>query len=194
MANGKFAQPVTDTILDNTQALLVPGLVALQKSGGCPIEDRRLHRVERGKHPCDRTRPGIRIVWQQAHMALRDVQHDRARLEQDKIAFFIGRNLPKRMKRSRRGFLQRSKRNQTNIIRLANFLERPANAHVTRKSLAPSGDRSKAVMVGVMGKSYHACGAALKTTRFSRQNRCREYLAFCTLSQTPFESQPFLFE
>src|SRR5277367_5858738 len=72
-------------------------------------------------------------------MALLDVQHDRARLEQDEIAFFIGRNLPERMKRSMRGFLQRPERNKTNLVRLAHFLECPANAHVTRKSLAAIG-------------------------------------------------------
>ncbi len=33
-------------------------------------------------------------------MALCDMEHDRPRLEQDKIAFFISRNLPERMKRS----------------------------------------------------------------------------------------------
>ena len=33
-ATGKFAQPVTDAILDDRQALLVPGLVALQEPGG----------------------------------------------------------------------------------------------------------------------------------------------------------------
>jgi hypothetical protein len=32
-------------------------------------------------------------------MALSDMQHDAARLEQDEIAFLIGRNLPERMKR-----------------------------------------------------------------------------------------------
>ena len=65
-ATGKFAQPVTDALLDERQALLVPGLVALQEPGGFAIKDRRLNRVERGKYPCDRARPGIRIVRQQA--------------------------------------------------------------------------------------------------------------------------------
>src|SRR3984885_8815506 len=65
-ATGKFAQPVTDAVLDERQALLVPGLVALQEPGGLQIKDRRLNRVERSKHPCDRARPSIRIVGQQA--------------------------------------------------------------------------------------------------------------------------------
>ena len=34
----------------------------------------RLHRAERGEHPCDRARPGIGILWQQACMALRDME------------------------------------------------------------------------------------------------------------------------
>src|ERR1700738_2566575 len=72
-------------------------------------------------------------------MALRDMQHDRPRLEQGEIAFFIGRNLPERMKRSMRGFLHRTERNQTNLVRLAHFFKRPANAHVTRQSLAAIG-------------------------------------------------------
>src|ERR1700692_1596568 len=67
------------------------------------------------------------------------MEHDCPRLEQGKIAFFIGRNLPERMKRSMRGFLHRTERNKTNLVRLAHFFKRPANAHVTRKSLAAIG-------------------------------------------------------
>src|ERR1700733_12944067 len=74
-----------------------PGLVALHELDGYEIKDRRLNRAKRGKHPCDRARPGIRIVRQQTRMALRDMKHDRPRLEQAKIAFFISRNLPERM-------------------------------------------------------------------------------------------------
>jgi hypothetical protein len=81
----------------------------------------------------------IRIVRQQACMALCDKEHYRPRLEQGKIAFLIGRNVPERMKRSMRGFLHRTERNKTNLVRLAHFFKRPANAHVTRKSLAAIG-------------------------------------------------------
>src|ERR1700704_4967819 len=88
-----------------------------------------------GKHPCDRARPGIRFVWQQAMMALRDMEHDRPRLEQSEIAFLIGRNLPERMKRAMRAFLHLAERNQTNVVGLADFFERPANAHVACLSL-----------------------------------------------------------
>jgi hypothetical protein len=68
-------------ILDQGQALLIPGLVALQEPGGFAFKDRRLYRVERGKHLCDRARPGIGIVPQQARMALGDMEHDRPCLE-----------------------------------------------------------------------------------------------------------------
>src|ERR1700722_810430 len=67
------------------------------------------------------------------------MEHDRPRLKQDKSAFFIGRNLPERMKRSMRGFLHCTERNKTNLVRLAHFLKRPTNAHVTRQSLAAIG-------------------------------------------------------
>src|ERR1700679_41123 len=72
-------------------------------------------------------------------MALCDMEHDRPRLEQGKIAFFIGRNLPEGMKRSMLGFLHRTERNKTNLVRLAHFFKRPANAHVTRQSPAAIG-------------------------------------------------------
>src|SRR3546814_9134186 len=93
----------------------------LEDHGEVAVEDRRLHRVERGKHPCDRTRPGMRIVWQQARMALRDMEHDGPRLEQGEIAFFIGRNLPERMQRTMRGFLHFRERKKSNVVRLAHF-------------------------------------------------------------------------
>jgi len=130
----------------------VPGLVALLARGAFEINDRRLHRIERGKHPCDRARPRIRIVWQQARMVLRYMENDRARLEQDEITFFIRRDLPERMKCTMRGFLHRTERKKTNVVRLAYFFKRPAHTHITRQSLAAIGDRSKAVMVMVIVK------------------------------------------
>src|SRR5258705_2339082 len=72
-------------------------------------------------------------------MALRDVKYDRARLEEGEIAVFVGRNLPERMKPAVRGFLHLTERNKAHIVRLAHFFERPANAHVTRQSLATIG-------------------------------------------------------
>ncbi len=72
-------------------------------------------------------------------MALRDMEHDRPRLEQDEIAFLVGRNLPERMKRQMRGFLHRPERNEANLVGLAHFFQRPANARVARQSLAAIG-------------------------------------------------------
>src|SRR5688572_13332779 len=86
-------------------------------------------------------------------MALRDMEHDGARLEQGEIAFFIGRNLPERMKRTMRGFLHLAERNKTNVVRLAHFFERPANAHVTRLSLAAIRRLLKGGNGGVHGKA-----------------------------------------
>src|SRR5436190_8194104 len=105
----------------------MPGLVALEQPRGSKFKDRRLHRAERSKHPCDRARPGIGIVRQQARMALGDMQHDRPCLEQREIAFLIGWNLSERMKRQMRGLLHRTERNRANLVGLANLLERPAN-------------------------------------------------------------------
>ena len=72
-------------------------------------------------------------------MALRDMEHDRPRLEQGKIAFLIGRNLPEGMKRTMRRLFHLAERNKTDVVRLAHFLERPANAHVTCLSPAAVG-------------------------------------------------------
>jgi hypothetical protein len=60
-ATGKLAQPVTDAIHDERHALRGPGLVALKEPGGSEFKDRRLQRAERGEHPHDHARPGVRI-------------------------------------------------------------------------------------------------------------------------------------
>ena len=102
------------------------------------IGDRRLQCTQRGKHPCDRARPGIRIVGEGPHGARRYGTRS-PRLEESEIAFFIGRNLPERMKRTMRGFLHLTERDKTNVVMLAHFFERPTNTHVTRLSLAAVG-------------------------------------------------------
>src|SRR5258708_21233492 len=43
------------------------------------------------------------------------------------------------MKRQMRGFLHRAERNKANLVRLAHFLKRPANARITRQSLPAIG-------------------------------------------------------
>ena len=87
----------------------------------------------------DRARSRIGIGRQQAGMALGDMKDDGARLEQREIAFLKGRNLPERMKRQMRGLLHRLERNETNLVRLAYFFQRPANARIARQSLAAVG-------------------------------------------------------
>jgi hypothetical protein len=89
--------------------------------------------VLRGKHPCDRARPGIGIVRQQARMGLGDMKYDRPCLEKGEIAFLIGRNLAERMKRPIRGFLHRTERNEANLVGLAHLFKCPANARITRR-------------------------------------------------------------
>ena len=137
-AESWFSRPRTRSSTSGRRSV-APGLVALEDLGGYELEDRRLHRVERGKHPRDRARPSIGVVRQQARMSLGDVKHDRARLEQREIAFLVGRNLAERMKRQMRGLLHRAKRDEANLVGLAHFLERPANARITRQSLAAIG-------------------------------------------------------
>ena len=61
------------------------------------------------------------------------------RLEQDEIAFLLGRDLAERMTRQVRGFLHRVERNKANLARLAYFFKRPASAHITRQSLPATG-------------------------------------------------------
>ena len=88
------------------------------------------------KHPHDRAGAGIRIVRQQARMALGDMQDDRAGFEQDEIAFLVGGDLAKRMPRQMRGLLHRLERKMTNVAGLRRFFERPAHARIARQSHA----------------------------------------------------------
>ena len=72
-------------------------------------------------------------------MVLGDMENNSACLEQGEIAFLIGRNLAERMQRQMRGFLHRLERNKTNVVGLAHFFKRPANARITRQSFAAIG-------------------------------------------------------
>src|SRR6202163_1437308 len=98
-------------------------------------------------------------------MALRDMEHDRPRLEQGEIAFFIGWHLPERMERTMRRFLHLSERRKTNLVRLAHFFKRPANAHVTRQSLAAIGRPFKGGNGGGHWKAPADCMVASSVTR-----------------------------
>src|SRR5215472_17623657 len=72
-------------------------------------------------------------------MPVRDVENDAARLEQGEIAFFVSRDLSERMNRQMCGFLQFAERNETNVVRLADFFQRPANLHIARQAPAAIG-------------------------------------------------------
>src|SRR4051794_16101561 len=72
-------------------------------------------------------------------MVFGDVEDDRARLEQGKIAFLIGRNQAGGMKAHVRGFLLRLQRDEAHLVRLAHLFQRPANAGVARQAPAAIG-------------------------------------------------------
>ena len=72
-------------------------------------------------------------------MALGNMENDRACLEQDEIAFLIGGNLAEGLQAQMCGRLHRMERDEANFVGLAHFFERPANARVTRQSLAAIG-------------------------------------------------------
>jgi hypothetical protein len=107
---GKLVQPRPDASVEHELALLEPRLVALHERGDRALEDRRLHRAERGEHPGDGARPAVGVIRQQAGMALGDVENDRPRLEQHQIAVLIGRDLPERMDRPMGGLFHRGER------------------------------------------------------------------------------------
>src|SRR5262245_18005248 len=85
----------------------------------------------------------MRIIRQQPRMALRDMEDDRARLEEGERAFFVGRNLTERMKLAMRGFLHLAERKKSNIVGLTHFFERPTNAHIARQSPTAIGRACK---------------------------------------------------
>src|SRR4051812_1448330 len=72
-------------------------------------------------------------------MVFGDVEDDRARLEQDEIVFFVGRDQAERMEAQMRGLLLRSERDKADLVGLGHFFERPANARVARQALAAVG-------------------------------------------------------
>ena len=138
-AAGEFAEPLADIFIDHRQALFVPALVALQKSGNRAVNDWRLHRVERGEHPGYRPCPRIHIPRQQAGIALRDVENDRAGFEQYEVALLIGRDLSEWLKCQMRRFPHRLEGEKANIVGQPRFLQRPADAHVAGQTLAAIG-------------------------------------------------------
>jgi hypothetical protein len=103
---------------------------------GLAVGDRWLHRADRREHPADRARPCGRFRGQEAHVAGRDVKHDRPGLEEGHLAILKGGDLPERLDPSVRGRLHRGEGDRADRVRLSNLLERPAHAHVARHALA----------------------------------------------------------
>ncbi len=76
--------------------------------------------------------------------------HDRARLEQGEVAVLIGRNLPEGVQSHVRRLLHLGERNQPDIVRLSHLFDAQRTRMSRESPLPPSGDRSKAMMVGFM--------------------------------------------
>ena len=70
-----------------------------------------------------------------------------------------------------RGFLHLGERNEANVVGLAHFLERPANAHVTRQSPAAIG---RAFKGGDGGAHWEAPGDCLAASCMRRLSLSRE--------------------
>lgn len=84
-------------------------------------------------------------------MTIRDMENDRSRLEQREIAFFIGWDLPERMKRKMCSRFHRTEGKQPNVVGLVCLFECPANTHVTRQSPAEIGGPFKVIVMVIMG-------------------------------------------
>ena len=104
---GNLIEPRADAGLHQGEPRLIPAFVPLRVARRLALEDQGLDRVERGKHPGDRAGARRRIFGQQAAMTRRDVEDDRARLEERDAIFLIGRNLPEGLERQMRGLLHR---------------------------------------------------------------------------------------
>jgi hypothetical protein len=83
-------------------------------------------------------------------VALRDVEDDRPRLKQGKVAIFEGRSLAEVSARQVIGLLQCRERHEPHIVWLPYLLERPTHAGFARQALPPSGDFSNAVIVAAI--------------------------------------------
>src|SRR3569833_1729596 len=67
------------------------------------------------------------------------MEDDRARLEQGETVLLISRDLAEWMQRQVRRLLLGRERNETNVISLAGFLERPVYARIARQALPAIG-------------------------------------------------------
>ncbi len=138
-AGGEVTKPVADAVVDQVLALRRPGLVALEELGDLQLHDGRLDGCKGGEHPGDGPSAGVRVGWQQPPVALGDVKHDGARLEEPQAALLVGGDLAEGMKPEMRGPLHRLERDQADVVGPAYLLERPAHAHVARLALALVG-------------------------------------------------------
>ena len=66
------------------------------------------------------------------------MKEDRPRLQQNEIAFFIGRDVPERMKRAMRGFLHGFERNKANVVKGRQAARVRSEAAVRRAGHGPA--------------------------------------------------------
>lgn len=81
----------------------------------------------------------MRLSWQQTRMTLGEVEYDRTRFEQHQLALFVRRNLSEWVSGKMVRFFHGLEGQQTHVVRLPHFFERPANAHVACQPLAAIG-------------------------------------------------------
>ena len=138
-ASGKLAQPVANAVLDQRHTVLAPRLVTLEQPavtssriGGSTV----LTAANIQVIACARAlaSSGSRPEW-----LLGDMEDDGPGLEQGEIAFFIGWDLPKRMKRQMRRFLHFGKGNETDFV----WLGQPPRGPSERACPAPVPDRDR---------------------------------------------------
>lgn len=101
------------------------------------------YRIQRGEHPHDCAHARIRTDGEQAGMLFGQVQDDRAGFEQDLVALLPGGNLSEGIPRQVGRLLHFGEGQQLHVIGHAQFLQRPAHAHVTGQALAAVGGGGK---------------------------------------------------
>ena len=129
-SGGELIEPRPDTFINHRKAFGLPAFAVLEILHVVAFHDRWLDGVERREHPAYRLSPRDLVGRQQAGVALGDVKHDGPGLEQGDVAVFIGWDLTEGLEAEVRRFLHLFKRDETHIIRLADFLQRPTDAHI----------------------------------------------------------------
>src|ERR1700720_1390012 len=129
---GELREPPLYPLDRGGATLLGPALLGMEEVDlGEPL-DGYLHRVERGEHPLDHVRPGRRVAGQQSVAPLGDVEDDRSRFEQGKVAVLDRRNLAEWLDGAIGGRAYRALTvaDQGDAIGQAGLLERPAHPQV----------------------------------------------------------------